>query len=293
MNLSQLEVLVAIVDSGSLSEAADVVSLTQSAVSHSLNRLEAELGVTLLERGRQGVLLTRIGEEVVQHARTILGQIEVIRQKAAREQGVNVGKLRFGCVPTIPPRLLTGILRSFQHKYPDIDIVVFEGNPTELVEWLGSEVIDIATVTSPEGFHLSAPFAHAEVIALVSGEHRLATGENIPVESLVTETLIGPKTAYGILNKLVKQQNLTLPRLRYAVGTQNTILAMVRENLGVALVLDILVDPLLDGITVRPLDPRVFVDIQLAANAKTPAVDAFMASASTWAREHNFWQPKI
>lgn len=71
MNLGQLEVLVAIVDTGSLTEAADTVGLTQSAVSHSLSRLEAELGVTLLERGRQGASLTRIGEDVVEHAREI------------------------------------------------------------------------------------------------------------------------------------------------------------------------------------------------------------------------------
>ncbi len=55
MNLNQLEVLVAIVDTGNLTSAGDVVGLTQSAVSYSLSRLEAELGVTLLERGRQGI----------------------------------------------------------------------------------------------------------------------------------------------------------------------------------------------------------------------------------------------
>jgi len=63
MNLSQLEVLVAIVDSGKLSEAAEVVSVTQSVVSYSLSPLEAALGVTLLKRGGQGVALTGISKE--------------------------------------------------------------------------------------------------------------------------------------------------------------------------------------------------------------------------------------
>ena len=84
MNLSQLEVLVAIVETGSLTEAAETVGLTQSAVSYSLKKLEAELSVTLLQRGRQGVTVTRIGEEVVPHARSIMGQVEIIRQKLAR-----------------------------------------------------------------------------------------------------------------------------------------------------------------------------------------------------------------
>jgi DNA-binding transcriptional LysR family regulator len=54
MNLAQLEVLVAILESGSLTEAAEVVGLKQSVVSYSLSKLEAELGVVLMERGRQG-----------------------------------------------------------------------------------------------------------------------------------------------------------------------------------------------------------------------------------------------
>ncbi|MBA3869717.1 MAG: LysR family transcriptional regulator [Anaerolineae bacterium] len=287
--MSQLEVLVAIVDAGNLSEAAEVVSLTQSAVSYSLSRLETELGVTLLERGRQGIALTRIGEEIVQHARSILGQIEIIRQKTAREQGFNTGKLRFGCVPTIPARLLTGILRNFQNKYPDIDIVVFEGSPLELVEWLGSEVIDIGTVTAPEGYLLSLPFVHTELNALISERHLLATENEIPMESLINEAFIGPKAEYGILHHLIRQQSLSLPRLRYAVSTQSTILTMVRENMGVALMLDILIDPRIEGIVARPLVPRLFVDIYLSTHIKSPVVDAFMTNASSWAKEHNFW----
>ncbi|NDJ51551.1 MAG: LysR family transcriptional regulator [Chloroflexi bacterium] len=108
MNLSQLEVLDAIVRTGSLTEASYDVGLTQSAVSYSLSRLETELGVKLLERGRQGVSLTRIGEEVLQHARIVLKQMEIIRQRTAQERGLAVGKLRFGCVPS-PPRTTAGL----------------------------------------------------------------------------------------------------------------------------------------------------------------------------------------
>lgn len=289
MNLSQLEVLVAIVDAGSLSEAAELVSLTQSAVSYSLSRLEAELGVTLLERGRQGIALTHIGEDVVQHARAILGQVEVIRQKTAREQGVSAGKLRFGCVPTVPGRLLTGILRSFQHKYPEIDIVVFEATPPELVDWLDSGVIDVGTVTSPEGYSYRVPFVKTEVVAVLSEEHPLAKVRQMRVESLIQEPLIGPKVEYGILNSFIRQKNLSLPRLRYAVSSQSTIIAMVRENMGVALMLEILIDPDTEGIVTRSLAPSIMVDIYLASDVRSPVADVFMSSASNWARDHNFW----
>jgi len=288
MNLNQLEVFVAIVDTGSLTSAGDVVGLTQSAVSYSLSRLEAELGVTLLERGRQGIALTRVGHEVVQHARAILNHTEAIRQKAARERGLTVGKLRFGCVSTVPSRLLTGILRDFQQKYPDIDVVLFEGTPRELVDWLENGVIDIATVTRPEGFALSIPFVQAEITVIVPANHRLAHETAIPLESLTNETFIGPKAEYGLMHVLLGLGHGALPRLRHEVSTPNTIFAMVREKMGVALVLKMLLDTDTPGIVALPLAPRQFTDIYLASNLKAPAAEAFLESCARWAKAHGF-----
>ncbi|MBK8025261.1 MAG: LysR family transcriptional regulator [Chloroflexi bacterium] len=287
MNLSQLEVLVAIVDSGSLTEAGEAVGLTQSAVSYSLSRLEAELGVTLLERGRQGVVMTRVGAEIVQHARAVLNQIEAIRQKSARDRGLSVGKLRFGCVTTIPPRLLTGMLRDFQRRYPDIDVVLFEGTPRELLDWLETGVIDIATVVRPDGFALSTLFLHAEIAAIVSTRHRLAQQAEVTLQELAQEPFIGPKAEYGV-NPLLGQQTLVMPRLRHEVSTPDTIFAMVRENMGVALVLKMLIDPDADGIAALQLSPRLSADIYLVSNIRSPAAEVFLESASVWANAHGF-----
>ncbi len=278
----------AIVDTGSLTGAGDVVGLTQSAVSYSLSRLEAELGVTLLERGRQGITVTRIGAEVVQHARAVLNQTEAIRQKAARERGLTIGKLRFGCVTTIPSRLLTGILHDFQQKFPDIDIVLFEGTPRELVDWLENGVIDIATVTRPEGFALSTPFVQAEIALVVPTKHRLAHESAVALESLANEVFIGPKAEYGLLNMLLAHTGIALPRLRHELSTPGTIFAMVREKMGVALLLKMLIDTDTPGIVALSLDPKRFVDIYLASNLKSPAAEAFLASCSTWAKAHGF-----
>ncbi|MBE2270187.1 MAG: LysR family transcriptional regulator [Anaerolinea sp.] len=288
MNLSQLEVLVAIVDTGNMTEAAEVVGLTQSAVSYSVSRLEAELGVTLLERGRQGVHATGIGADVIQHARSILNQIEAIRQKAARERGLTVGKLRFGCVPTVPPRLLTGILRDFQQRYPDIDTVLFEGTPRELIDWLESGVIDIGTVTQPERYGVSSLFVQAEVVALLPNDHPLAAQAALSLEELTQEPLIGPKAEYGSLSLLLGSTQRSFPRLRHEVSTSDTIFAMVREHMGIALVLKMLVDPDTDRLTTRPLIPRLDVQIHLAAHTRSPVVEAFMESASNWAKGHGF-----
>lgn len=291
MNLSQLEVLIAIVETGNFTEAAETVGLTQSAVSYSLSKLETELGVTLLERGRQGVTLTHIGKEVLLHARNILIEMEVIRQKAARERGLTVGKLRFGCVPTIPAPLLTGILSDFRKQYPDIDLVLFEGTPPELVEWLLTGVIDVGTVAIPDGYLLTTPFVHDEIKVILPSEHPLATNATLSIENIRHESFIGPKIEYSLLSKLLRQQNKPVPRLRYEVSTHNTVFSMVRENLGLALVLNMVTTSDLDGIVALSLEPAFFVDIYLATNTNSIVANAFMNSAASWAKSHGFLTP--
>lgn len=287
MNLNQLEVLVAIVETGSLTEAAESVGLTQSAVSHSLSKLEAELGVTLLERGRQGVSVTRIGADVLQHARAILSQVEVIRQKTARERGLSVGKLRFGCVPTIPPRMLTGILRDFQHKYPDIDVVLFEGAPAELSDWLNAGVVDIATVVNPTGYPLLARLVRNEIHAIVSHQHELAAQNSISFGQLQGYAFVGPKAEYGILNNVPPFKDVTLPRMQYEVSTQQTILTMVRENMGVSMMPSMLIDDA-EGLVQLQFDPPIFLEVYLAARVASPAAGAFLEMAQRWTQEHGF-----
>lgn len=293
MNLSQLEVLIAIVDAGSLTEAAEVVSLTQSAVSYSLSRLEAELGVTLLERGRQGITLTHIGEEVVRHARNILMQVEAVRQKAAQERGLSVGKLRFGCVPSIPSRLLTGILRDFQQRYPNIDTVLFEGTPRDLIDWLNNGIIDVGTTTRTEGYALAKPFVNGEVVVLLPKQHRLASHLSLSLEDLTHETLISPKADYGSLSMLLGYPPSSFPRSRHEVSTLETIFAMVRENMGVALVLKMQVDLETEAVVTRSLTPPLRVKIHLASHIHSPAVEAFMESAAAWAKTHGFADDNI
>ncbi|MDJ0754315.1 MAG: LysR family transcriptional regulator [Ardenticatenaceae bacterium] len=291
MNLSQLEVLVAIVDTGSLTEAAEHVGLTQSAVSYSLSRLEAELGVTLLERGRRGGVVTRIGAEVLQHARNTLNQIEAIRQKAAHERGLTRGKLRFGCVPTIPVRLLTGVIRDFQQKFPDIETVIFEGSPREILNWLENGTIDIGIVVNPDDYLLSAPFVRGEVVAIMSDQHHLAASKDVSLDDLLEESFIALNAEYreyGGLAELVNNAAVKLPQPHHEVSTPATIFAMVQENLGVSLVFKMLLDSQAEGITALPLNPKQDLDIYLASNMDTPSVTAFLENASVWAKAHGF-----
>src|ERR1700731_528016 len=102
MNFSQLQSFVALVNTGSFTEAAYNIDLTQSAVSHALSALESELGVPLLERSRKGVVaLTSAGQTIIPHVRALLASASAIEQEAKAARGEVNGKLRLGGIQSI------------------------------------------------------------------------------------------------------------------------------------------------------------------------------------------------
>ncbi|MEO1166065.1 MAG: LysR family transcriptional regulator [Chloroflexota bacterium] len=114
MKLSQLEAFLAIIDTGSFSEAADHLGLSQSAISRALIKLETELDTKLVERHWDGAKPTDIGTEIALHARSTLKQIEIIQQKTAKRKGITKGKLNLGIALGITPRVFTSLIREFQ-----------------------------------------------------------------------------------------------------------------------------------------------------------------------------------
>lgn len=288
MNLSQLEVLVAIVETGSLKEAGETVGLTHSAVSYSLSKLEAELGITLMERGRQGIVLTGIGNEVLQHARRIMNEIDIIRQKTARERGLAVGKIRFACVSQVPPRFLTGIIRDFQSRYPDIQVVLFQGSSQEIASWIESRIIDVGTVVDPSSYPISVKLVENEIHVLLPENHVLAQQTEIQIDDIAGEPLIGSQREAAASTNMLFGLNRLNIQLRYQVTETATIYAMVAEGMGICILPSMLVDTSVLSVVSRPLRPRLIMEAYLAAAVESPAIQEFLIVAQNWSRLHGF-----
>src|SRR5258708_17226522 len=106
MNFSQLQSFVAVAETGSFTEAAYTIDLTQSAVSHALAALESELGVTLLERNHTGVgALTNARHSILPHGRAPLGHAENIQQETQAARGLARGKRPLGRDPRMSPHV--------------------------------------------------------------------------------------------------------------------------------------------------------------------------------------------
>ncbi len=292
MNFSQLQSFVALAETGSFTEAAYTVNLTQSAVSHALAALESELGVTLLERNRTGVVaLTNIGQKIIPHVRALLAQAEAIEQEAKAAHGEASGKLRLGSMLSIiSPRLLASVLTCFRASYPDIEVVLFEGTMREVGEWIESSIIDVGFVLLPAQGIESTLITTDELCVLVPPEHHLRAQRAVTPRELREEGFIMEKTqcALQLLEMAGFERSKTRPLIRYQASDSATILAMVREGLGITLVPRKVLPKKLEGVVALPLDPPHHLQIGLAVRSQamaSPAAKLFVQTAVAWTQE--------
>ena len=128
IKLSQLRALVAIADTGTFSDAAADLALSQSAVSHAIATLEDELGVSLLSRGRQGAVLTPVGQQITTEATTMLSHLKNIGRKAQDAKGLQAGLVRVVGFRSVATHVLPVVIEEFRRLYPGISVSIGEGN---------------------------------------------------------------------------------------------------------------------------------------------------------------------
>jgi DNA-binding transcriptional LysR family regulator len=292
MNFSQLQSFVALADTGSFTEAAYTIDLTQSAVSHALAALESELGVTLLERNRRGVVaLTNVGQKIIPHVRALLAEAEAIEQEAKAAHGEASGKLRLGSILSIiSPTLLASVLTCFQQQYPGIEVVLFEGAMHEVGEWIESNIIDVGFVILPAPGIESTLITTDEMCVLIPPGHRLHTQMAVKPRELREEGFIMEKTqcSLNLIKRAGFEPSRTRPLIRYQASDSATILAMVREGLGITLVPRMMLPTKLESMVALPLDPPQPVQIGLAVRSQemaSPAAKLFIQTAVIWAQE--------
>ncbi|MGR3379120.1 LysR substrate-binding domain-containing protein [Salipiger abyssi] len=129
--------------------AASACAITQPALSLQIKELEAELGVTLFERGPRQVRLTHVGEEFAPRAREILRALDELGDLARASKDHFVGRLRIGVIPTIAPYLLPSLIRRLSELYPGLDIHMRETLTSRLIAELSEGRLDAAIVALP------------------------------------------------------------------------------------------------------------------------------------------------
>ncbi len=244
MDLEHLRTLVYIVEHGSLSAAARAKRISQPAVTKQVQRMEAEMGLSLLVRGpKRQVELTPAGERVLAFARETLARFETLERELARLKTVGYGTL-FLAASTIPGEyLLPGLLAAFRAEYPQVEVQMAISDTADVVSRLLADEADVGVIGSiieRPGLHLER-LVGDEVVLAVPPDHPFAGRERVAVEELRSQPLILREEGSGTRRSVeaaLAAAGIGLPRDSVALilGSTQSILRAVEQGLGVGFV---------------------------------------------------------
>jgi DNA-binding transcriptional LysR family regulator len=146
MNLNQLRHLIGIVESQSFSKAAAALFLTQSALSRSIQALEEELGVALLDRSGRRIIPTAYGEQVLAHARRVMFEVGEMNRALTLVKNAECGTLSFGCGAGPAAVLEVPFLTHMVRHHPGVQVQAARGATDLLLGALRSEQLDVLVV---------------------------------------------------------------------------------------------------------------------------------------------------
>jgi DNA-binding transcriptional LysR family regulator len=298
IKLSQLYALIAVADHHSFTEAALELEMSQSAVSNAISALESTLGIVLFSRGRHGADLTPIGENILAHARKIIQLEEQIFKEVNLARSLQVGKVRLSSIRSVATHLLPGIIAQFQQQFSGIAISVVEQFDEESVE------NDLRKGRADIGFtddrvsteFVSWEFLQDEYVVLLPQASHLGTAQ-LTWEQLTTYPLIvasnefkSDKLAYAHCEAHCK----TI-RADYYAKSDSTVVNMVAQGLGAAILPRLAAEPIPASVAVYSLPIPFFRTIRFAAMSSvrlSPQVFTFLEmlkSSLTYSpeREHH------
>ncbi|THF60659.1 LysR family transcriptional regulator [Pseudothauera rhizosphaerae] len=234
--LRQLRALVALADSGSFTQAARVLHLTQPAVSMQVRELEAVVGQVLVD-GRREVRLTNAGELLVRRAREALAALELAEVEMKAMSGVAAGTLDVVAITTAE-YFVPHLLAEFGRRYPDIGFRLTVNNREAVYEQLREQRVDLAIMgTPPRGLPLRRiPFAPHPLSFVAAPDHPLAGRRHIPPAALAGERLLLRERGSGTrsnLERFLRAHGVKALRAD-EMGSNETLKQAAMAGMGVA-----------------------------------------------------------
>ncbi len=282
MKLSQLRAIVAVADYGNFSEAALELNLSQPAISHAIATLEAELGVSLFARGRRGAVLTTAGEQIVAHARQALQHLELMQKEANLHKGLEGGQVRIASFRSVATHLLPKVIAHFRDRFPNVGITIIERpDYVDIEQTLRDGRADIGITYLPTSAEFEVwELIRDDYVALLPPKSSVRSSTHLTWDDLAAHSLVLlPCLPCGRI--LHKHLAIAAPPMPTASDIQedSTIVSMVMQGLGAAILPRLAAEPIPKELRVYPLPAplkRVIGVAALSDALHTPAVFAFL-----------------
>ncbi|MFM9974663.1 MAG: LysR family transcriptional regulator [Beijerinckiaceae bacterium] len=218
MDLRQLRFLVRTIESGSISQAARGLHITQPSLSQRLKDLEAELGVTLFDRMPTGIRPTDAGNMVADRSRAILRLVDNIAIEARTLSQEPAGEVLIGLPTTMALHLTVPLVKAVRSRFPKVSLRVSEGMSGHIQEWVISGRLDLAILYTDDAIEgLKIEKIIDEDLCIISRYDPSGSLADVPFADLWQYPLVLPGPDHGLRRSIEKVRLATKGVLTIAV----------------------------------------------------------------------------
>lgn len=281
MDYRQLQIFLAIAESGAYSRAAMKLSISQPILSRQMKTLEDFFGAELFHRTGRGVVPTEAGEVLLQHARKIVGCFDVAIKEVQEAGERPSGPVILSMPASVSEVISVSLLKNFKDAYPNISLKLLEGYSGLLLEWLAEGKTDIAVVYDVSGQQGSLGnldhFLKDEIFLIGPYEDPAGVGQG-PVEAsiLARLPLILPSRPHGI--RILVDEALTARSLKarifMEINSNHSMLKLVERGVGYAVLPYFCAADLVNKGTVRIWriqNPTIVRSLSISTSTRRPS----------------------
>ena len=289
MELRQIRSFLSIAETLHFGRTAELIHLSQPALSLQIRALEEEVGVRLFERNRRKTTLTAAGLSFRGNAAAALSQLEQAIRGARLAANGNLGRLRIGFISTAGREIVPDIIREFRELNPQVEFSLRNIVTAEQVRMLETGALDIGFLRVPIGGHsaLDVVSVHREPFVLVvPSSHKLAKRKRVRLRELADQDFVGYERTYApafhdLIFGMLRDAGIA-PNVSQTAAEIPTLISLVASGMGITIlpasaakygVASVVACEIVDRI------PMSEIGIAVSKRSRAPVVDNFRSFA--------------
>ena len=227
----------------SFTKAAQVLNLTQPAITFQIKNLEDHFRTRLFYRDAGKISLTPSGRVLYQHVENILDEYENAKKEIAKVSGKLRGEIRIGIASLLGKYLMPRLIGHFKTEHPLIDIMMLVGNSGKLIQELKEHALDLVIVSEPISAQhfIVRPFLDDELVIIINPHHKWANRETINFNDLLTESFVTREKGSGtgeVFKNFLSTRNISIKNLNtiMTLGSSEAIKSAVESGVAYGIV---------------------------------------------------------
>ena len=251
-SVTKYQIFCKVIETGSFTNTAKEIGYSQSAVSQMIKSMEQEMGTELIVRKRDCLKLSADGEMMYPFIRAAAASEEAIQRRLREMEGLENSVIRIGSFTSVSQSFLPKLMQMFRTDYPSIRFVLKQGTYTEIQDWLSQGVIDFGfnnrdAVTNSDFRELYKD----EMMAVLPLNHPLAAKNTVTLKEMSQQPFILLDEGEYSATLHAFESVCCHPHTEYTVYDDYSIMAMVRQGLGVSMLYRQVVSGFEKGLAVR------------------------------------------